>query len=226
MKSEKTKLVLALTCLGVIILINQVISWTFPDLTKQSPVLAIALFVILIIPVGISMSYLIGFLMRFIIQRTIDYDERQQALHLSPKQRICRNLFVWLILACGFGVLTGSFNLPKFWALSQRGVSTPGHELKTAENGTVGYEFKVGQKIYRYSVLRQSNENLYPGANVTIVYDPLNPQQSIVGPLKPMLDNELVTIGMIILVFPTIIMITFKRFVLPDWRRSLKTERS
>jgi hypothetical protein len=221
MKSEKKKLVAALICLAVVIVLSQLMSWAFPNLTKTSPQLAVVSFLILFIPMAVSMFYLTGTLMRLVVQEIVDYDERQKALQLPLKQRIGRNLLAWFILACGFGFLVGSFNLPTFYKLSKRGVLTPGRELKTAKGVNVGYEFKVGQKSYKWLIPQQTNEKLYPGAKVTVVYDPLDPQVSIVGPVKPRLDNELISVGMVILLFPAIIMFSFKRLMLPTWRRAL-----
>ncbi len=159
--------------------------------------------------------------MRFVIEKLVNYEEREKALQRPLKQRIGRNLLAWSILACGFGFLVGNFNLPIFYRLSKRGVSTPGRELKTAKGVNVGYEFKVSQKTYKWLIPQRTNEKLYPSAKVTVVYDPLDPQVSIVGPVKPRLDNELVSVGMVILLFPAIIMLSFKRLMLPAWRRAL-----
>ena len=196
-------------------------SWAFPNLTKTSPLLAVVSFLILFIPMAVSMFYLTGTLMRWVVQKIVDYDEQQKTLQLSRKQRFGRNLFMWFILACGFGILVGSFNLPTFYKLSKRGVSIPGRELKTAKGVNVGYEFEVRQKVYKWLIPQRTSEKLYPGAKVTVVYDPLDPQVSIIGPVKPRLDNELVSVGMVILLFPAIIMFSFKRLILPTWRRAL-----
>ena len=90
--------------------------------------------------------------MRWVVQKIVDYDEQQKTLQLSRKQRFGRNLFMWFILACGFGILVGSFNLPTFYKLSKRGVSIPGRELKTAKGVNVGYEFEVRQKVYKWLI--------------------------------------------------------------------------
>lgn len=198
----------------------QLISWLFSDPTKTSPLLEVVSFVFLFIPMVASMFYLTGTLMRFVTGKIVDCDKKEKALQRPLQQRIGRNLLAWFVLAFVFGGITGSYNLPTFFLLSNRGISTSGRSLKTAKGVAAGYEFKIGQKIIRYSRLK-NGEKLYPGSNVTIVYSPSNPQTSMVRPVKPRLDNELVSVGMVVLLFPATIMFLFKRSMMPRWKRAL-----
>jgi hypothetical protein len=221
MKSEKRKLILAVACLAIVVLASQLIALIFPNLTRTSPQLSVAFFVILFVPMVVSMFYLMGTLTRFIVQKLVDYEEKQKARHLPLKQCIARKLLAWFVLACSFGILAGSFNLPTFWALSKRGVSTQGQVLKTEKEVLIHYKFRVGQRVYTHSSLAPSPQKLNPGARVPVLYDPQNPQVSILGPVKPRLNNELMFVGMVVTVFPAMLMFMFKRALLPGWKRTL-----
>lgn len=221
MKIEKKKLSLALIILATTLAFGELISWLFPNLMKSSPQLAIAEFFVLIIPVAGSMIYLTGALVRFFVEQVIAYDDKQKARQLSRQQGIKRNALVWFGLACGLAVFLGSMNMPKFLLLSERGVSVSGYELDTAKGEHIGYEFNVGPKTHRFIVSKFEKEKFHRGSKVTVVYDPLDPEVSIVGPVKPAIENELITIGMIMLVFPPSIMHMFKKWLIPGWKREI-----
>lgn len=221
MNSEKKKLVLALSCLAIVIALNLLIAWAFPNLTKTSLQLAVIFFIVLFIPMAVSMFYLTGRLMRFVVEKLVDYQEQQKARQLPLKHRIGRTFLVWIVLACGFGFLVGSFNLPTFWALSKRGISTQGQVVRTEKEVLVHYRFRVGQRVYTHSGLAPSPQEIKPGAQVPVLYDPKNPQVSILGPVKPRLNNELISVGMVVLIFPAMLMFMFNKVLLPGWKRAL-----
>jgi hypothetical protein len=202
---------------AVSLLIAQFVPFSY---IKAHPAVGITLNLVLLALSAVPMFYLTGTLMHFITGKIVSYAEQQKARQLPIKQRVKRNIMVWLVLACVFGIGLGSFNLSTFWALSKRGVSTQGYVLKTEKEVLIQYRFRVGQKVYIHSDLSPVTQKLKPGARVPVLYDPQNPQVSILGPVKPRLDNELMTIGLVILCFPALLMYWFKKAI-PIWKRNL-----
>lgn len=224
MLTEKKKLVLALAGLVFVILFGEVIRWFAPNIMQTAPGLAIVLFVIQFIVMIPSMAYLTARVIRFLLTKIVAFAEQQEKLQLTKQQRRSRIFMIWLALACGFGLLFGSFNLPAFWTLSKRGVSTSGRELNTAQGRLIGYEFKIGQKIYKRPTPNQYTKT-YPGARITVVYDPVNPQISAIGPIRERLANELISVSMVVLFFPPLIMLSVNKILLPVWKQEVKGNR-
>jgi hypothetical protein len=48
-------------------------------------------------------------------------------------------------------------------------------------------------------------EQIKVGESLVIYYNPLNPTRSVLGDPKPMLTNELIFVGMVVLAVPTVI---------------------
>jgi hypothetical protein len=222
MRSEKQKLIMAAACLAAVMVLMHLMAWAFPNLHRTSPALSVASFVVLFVPMAVSMFYLSGTLMRFIVGKLVDLDERQKALQLSRRQQIGRALRAWLLLACAFIlVLGGLMQLPQSWALSRRGVSVQGQVFKVEKQAGIHYRFRVGPKVYTGSDFSQSPQKLKPGAHVAVLYDPQNPQVSTLDPSKAQLNDALMFLVAVVLFFPAMMMASYKYFLLPGWKRTL-----
>jgi len=118
---------------------------------------------------------------------------------------------LWLILAAVFGFGIGSFNVPLFERLVTNGVLGRATAVKlTPEiHNTVCYEYQVrGAKFEGQKQSWRPNPpigQITVGQPLVIYYDPLNPSFSVLGDPEPMLTNEIISVGMVVLAFPTAI---------------------
>jgi hypothetical protein len=124
---------------------------------------------------------------------------------------------LWFVLAVLFALGIGSFNLPLFNGLLAHGVEAPATAVKlTPEfHNTVRYEYQVdGKKFEGQDQSWLPNPpvaEIKVGQALVIYYDPQNPSHSVLGNPKPMLANELISVGMAALLFPTFIVFTLRQ---------------
>jgi len=115
----------------------------------------------------------------------------------------------------------GSLNCPLFFRLVTRGVSSKATviALTPEDHNTVRYEYHVGGELFTARDQcwppNLPLEKLSAGQPVAIYYDPRNPRDSVLGDPKPMLENELGSIAVAGVLFPTIITFVFAR----SWRK-------
>jgi hypothetical protein len=138
-------------------------------------------------------------------------------------------VILWLVLAVVFLVGIGSFNLSLFHGLMENGVRQQAIATKlTPEfHNTVCYEYQVnGTKFEGRDQSWNPNPPLTTikvGQSLVIYYDPQNPSRSVLGNPGPMLTNELIAVGMITLVIPTIVVFRLKQY---QRRRLLKGKKT
>jgi hypothetical protein len=123
--------------------------------------------------------------------------------------------------------VVGSLNLPEYWALAERGVSTKGVVDATEPDNhrLVRYSFTVGQRSYSDSdQVGDGNpdfENLRVGDRVTVFYDSQSPSVSGLGDPRRRLANEELTVGAVAILFPTfLVVLLYAKGVLPVYRRA------
>lgn len=206
MSNDNKKLALAAVGLVYGITVVKLTQWLHPSLLPQSLLLHLVVIIGLFVPMITSAFYLGWRVVRFVLEEAVLFEERQKTR--SRRQRFAYMLLVWLGVCCGFGLLIGSINGPTLWKLSKRGVSTMGHELKTAQGSPAGYEFNVGRQTQHYLFYR--NIKTFPANKLTVVYDPLNPQVFIVGDLKTRINNERYVILMAMLTATPFLMLKLK----------------
>jgi hypothetical protein len=125
---------------------------------------------------------------------------------------------LWLILAAAFALGIGTLNVPLFNHLIRNGVREQATAVKlTPEfHNTVRYEYQVGAiKFEGQSQSWLPNppvEKIKVGEPLVIYYDPLNPSRSVLGDPKPMLTNELISVGMVVLAVPTVIVFRLMQY--------------
>ena len=136
---------------------------------------------------------------------------------------IIAGLLTWLVSSFALAFLVGGLNLPKYWTLAERGINTEGVVIakEPANHRLVRYTYSIDQSSYFGSDQVGDFERLKIGDPVTVSYDPLNPSMSLLGDPRQRLTNELVSVGAVAILFPTIIVgLLYSRGVLPVYRRS------
>lgn len=126
----------------------------------------------------------------------------------------------WLILAILVVVGLGSLNWPTLHHLALHGVPATGVvvELLPDIHDTVRYRYKV--KGQTFEGQRSSwppnppSEKLHVGQQVVIYFDPHQPEKSVLGEPKPMLDNECISIALSAIMVPSFIVVVWA------WRTS------
>jgi hypothetical protein len=120
-------------------------------------------------------------------------------------------LILWLIMVAVVALVVGSLNVPFYYRLITNGVKAQATiiELTPQIHNTVRYEYQVEGRSFKGqrspSSPNSSTDQISVGQSLVIYYDPLNPSLSVPGDPKPMLTNELISVGMAALGIPTFI---------------------
>ena len=140
-----------------------------------------------------------------------------------------RFLLLWLIGALLIALGLGRVNLPGLYSLTRRGIETCGTLTAFESNNhrTVHYSYEVNGKMY--SGIQQGGA----GERVTalssrcqgyeVFYLPEAPHISCIGDPLPMLWNEVITLFLVILIFPPFALLA-SRWRSPAFRLWLKAE--
>lgn len=122
----------------------------------------------------------------------------------------------------------GGINIPSLYPLARRGVKTVGTvtDFEPNNHRTVHYAFEADGKAFSGS----QEGGVDGGATTTsakhaVFYLPENPNTSCIGDPKPMLWNEVITIGLGIFIFVPFALLG-ARMKSPGFRRWLSTERA
>jgi hypothetical protein len=124
---------------------------------------------------------------------------------------------LWLVIAATVAFVIGSLNVPHFYRLVMSGVQAKATvlELTPQIHGSVRYEYLVGgRKFEGQRAPWRPNppmEQIKAGESLEIYYDPVSPAISVPGDPKPMLMNELISVGMACLLVPTAIVFTLRK---------------
>ena len=124
---------------------------------------------------------------------------------------------LWLVLAAVFAIGIGSLKVPLLNRLIAHGVKAQATAVKlTPEfHNTVRYEYQVdGTKFEGQDQSWLPNpplQQIKVGQPLVIYYDSLNPSISVLGDPKPMLNNELISVGMVVIAFPTFIVFAVRK---------------
>jgi Protein of unknown function (DUF3592) len=119
-------------------------------------------------------------------------------------------LVVWLLMAIFMGALLGS-NLPRYRTLTLDGVKTFGSVIavEPQQHQAVRYTYLVNGETYTaVGGVGDGNppfESLSSGDSVLLYYVPSNPSLSELGEPDSRLKNELISVLIAILIFPTIL---------------------
>lgn len=122
----------------------------------------------------------------------------------------------WLIIAVIVAFVVGSLNLPLLGRLVTDGVQAQATivELTPKIHNTVRYEYQVGsQKFEGQGRSWRPNppiDEIHVGQSLVIYYDPSNPSRSVLGDPKPMLTNEIISVGIAVLLIPTFIVFAIR----------------
>ena len=122
---------------------------------------------------------------------------------------------VWTVIALTIGLLLGSLNLGRFHALSSGGVKTYGTvlALEPSNHQAVHYAYQVDGVAYKGSgTVGEGNTSfgsLSPGESVLLEYTPTNPASSALGDTHARLHNEITSIAIAVLLFPSAIVFGF-----------------
>jgi hypothetical protein len=139
---------------------------------------------------------------------------------------ITAGLATWLALSFILGFIVGRSNLQKYLPLARRGVATHGvvSAKEPTNHRTIHYTYEVEGQSYGGSGHAGNGnpefDRLRVGDRVLVYYDPPSPSVSVLGDAKQLLWGEEVSVGVVAVLFPTIIVIVlYARGVLPRYRR-------
>jgi Protein of unknown function (DUF3592) len=124
-------------------------------------------------------------------------------------------VLTWLSLACIVAVVAGYLDLPSYRRMAARGV--PGSatvvELTPQFHNTLRYEYQVAERTFQGQMQSRTPnlplERLRVGQSVVVYFDPANPSDSVLGDPKPMLANEIESVAVLAVVFPSFIVLVW-----------------
>lgn len=139
-----------------------------------------------------------------------------------------RFVLLWLAGATLIAIGIGSFNIPLLYALVHRGIPTCGTiiRIESQKHDSVYFSYEVNGKTY-YGVqqggVSGNGTDFSPYCRDNVVYYlSENPERSCIGYPRPMLNNEIDTVPMGMLIFPPFILLVWQ-WRYPAFRRWLKT---
>ena len=120
---------------------------------------------------------------------------------------------VWLILV---GIVAGSLGNPdtfKFWRLARHGVQGAGvvTERLATSRTQVRYRYAVSNETYfgqaRPQVPNPTAANLTVGDPLVVYFEPDHPASSVLANPATLFKREVMTVGVVAVLFPTFILI-------------------
>jgi hypothetical protein len=123
----------------------------------------------------------------------------------------------WTFLAIVFAFGIGGLNLPRFYRLTKHGVLGQASAVRLAPENhcTVYYQYQVGGRTYHSQgqswMPNPPLGDIAVGQKLVIYYDPENPSVAVLGNPKSMLKNEVISVGLATIAFPTFIVLAIAR---------------
>jgi hypothetical protein len=120
------------------------------------------------------------------------------------------------MLVVGFAVFLGSLNVPVIYKLLKHGGQTTARIVRTdcGNHSSGSYAYVVrGVPYLGGDVMSSDCEQLHKGQEITVYYDLTDPRVSIAEQPMASLENELMFIALVCLVFPPVIMIGVARAI-------------
>jgi len=124
-----------------------------------------------------------------------------------------RYVIPWLVLAAVFAVGIGSLNWLTYYRLNARGVEAQAIvvELTPDAHGTVRVEYRVAGQAFREQMAPQEPNpppgEIALGQALVVCYDPQQPESSVLGNPRPMLENETISVLLAALLFSTFVVV-------------------
>jgi len=212
MQNKKQTVRIAIIWIAGVYVLGAFLGWAFPNYVRTSPA-GVALQLALLALLAVPYIYILGVLVGLAIDK-VSGVAATRAPHNPPKSSIIY-LLVWLVLAGGLGFGLGSYNMPKFWVLAKRGVVVKGRVSVKEKRPIIHYTYTVGKQTYQGTdgigndaILESRSLNV--GDDIAVVYDPFNPQVSALGDIEGRLRNEINSLGLVILIVPTLLTLSLK----------------
>lgn len=131
----------------------------------------------------------------------------------------------WLALSILFAALTGGLNWLTYWKLAHRSASAHGTVIQVFPemHATVHYRYFIDGREYQGQTQpRKPNppiEHLTAGSALTVWYNPAEPKISVIGLPSALLENEIISVASMAVLFPTFILLVWRYRMLLDYRR-------
>lgn len=140
-----------------------------------------------------------------------------------------RFILLWLAGASLIAIGLGSFNIPLLYALVHKGIPTCGTiiAIDSQNHNSVRFSYEVNGKTY-YGVqqggVSGNGSDFSPYCRDNVVYYlSENPERSCIGYPRAMLNDEINSILVGMLIFPSFILLVW-RWRYPAFRRWLKAD--
>jgi Protein of unknown function (DUF3592) len=126
-------------------------------------------------------------------------------------RRVLTYAALWVALAIAIGSLIGSINIGRYREIAKQGVKTNGTVLTVEPHNhqTVRYSYQVSEITHSGSgtvgVGNPDVDTLAPGDSIVVYYAANAPATSVLGDPRPRYENELVSVALAALLFPSLV---------------------
>jgi hypothetical protein len=136
---------------------------------------------------------------------------------ISVPKSILSIVIIWLVSGLMLGVGLAFLKVPTLFHITSHQSSTTGEIERTfcEQHNGIAYDFTVNSKLYFGGDIKDRCTELQPGQEITVYFNALDPKENTSGDPKAKLLNELMAIGLGVLVFPPLII--WRLFV--PWRK-------
>lgn len=137
-----------------------------------------------------------------------------------------RYFVAWMLLAIVAVLVTGSVNLLNYWHIANRGSSTEGVVVQVTRemHDTVRYQYSVSGRTYSGQAHpfppNKPIGQLVEGSPLTVYYDSLHPERSVLGWPASLLKDELIWVAITGVLLPALILLAWRYILFPAYRRA------
>jgi hypothetical protein len=130
---------------------------------------------------------------------------------ITRRTAIVLTIAIYAIVGAVLGIIVGHFNIPLYWRMLNDGRVARAVVLRTAceNHGSVFYRFEVAGREYtgvgNAGFRTPDCDRLKPGDQIDVYYLTSDPDVSLPGEIRDRWDNELMSLFLVITVFPALI---------------------
>jgi hypothetical protein len=136
---------------------------------------------------------------------------------ITRRSAIVLTIALYVAVGAVLGIIVGHFNIPLYWRMLNDGQVARAVVLRTAcdNHGSVFYRFEVTGREYtgvgNAGFRTPDCDHLKPGDQIDVYYLPSDPDVNLPGEIRDRWDNELISIFLVVTIFPALIISLVRR---------------
>jgi Protein of unknown function (DUF3592) len=145
-------------------------------------------------------------------------------MRITKRAAVLLMVLLYVVVACALAVVVGRFNVPRYWRMLNNGLATRATVTRTVcdNHGSVFYRFEAGGREYtgvgNAGFGTPECGYLKPGDQIVVYYLPWDPNVSLPGEIRDRWDNELISVLLVITIFPALVVSSCWRYLRAGFR--------